>query len=69
MSKYEQGGNWLSDQRKECTKCVAFINEVYGLVPQLSEDDLGGSDLVYVGWYIYLLWDDTDKYCLLLPKM
>lgn len=55
MSKYEQGGNWLSDQRKECTKCVAFINEVHGLVPQLSEDDLGGSDLVYIYLYIFIV--------------
>ena len=48
MNKYEQGGNWLSDQRKECIKCVTFINEVYGLGPQLSEDDFCDSDLVWV---------------------
>ena len=48
MNKYEQGGHWLSDQRKECIKCVTLINEVCGLVPQLSEDDFCDSDLMCV---------------------
>lgn len=55
MNKYEQGWNWLSDQRKEYKKCVTFINEVYGLVPRLSEDDLCDSDLVCVGWCILIV--------------
>lgn len=53
MNKYEQGGNWLSDQRKECIKCVTFINEVYGLLPTLSEDDFCDSDGVCRMVYIY----------------
>lgn len=28
MNKYEQGENWLSDQRKECIKSVSLMSDI-----------------------------------------